>query len=185
MPEGRPNALRASFGGFRAYKGVRYLGIFDTLEQAAVAVAKAGGDPVRDRSKREPAEDFIAKAQVYLDWVVHTGFEPGDTTAAKELRTGMPHLVRAAPATYMLALEGKEAPWSRLLARAFDAVSAKDKITLLQLTSDVKSEFMEAAAIQHRIYPEGARALAASPRPLVIGPREHHHHNYDHRRQIK
>ena len=83
--------------------------------------------------------------------MVDSGYEPGDITAAKELRRGKPYLVRAAPATYQLAIEGKEAPWSRLLVRAYDALTAAEKLQLLLLTSNVRTEFMKAAAIQHRI----------------------------------
>ena len=108
------------------------------------------------------AEDFILKSQKYLDWVVDTGFEPGDLIAAREFRLRRGDLVRGAPVTYQLVLEGKEAPWSRQLEIAYDSLSTRDKSTLLQLTSDVKSEFMQAAAIQHRIY---SKALVGASRP--------------------
>ena len=71
-------------------------------------------------------------------------------------------MVRAAPVTYQLLLEGKEAPWSRQLEIAYDSLSGRDKCILLQLTSDVKSEYMQAAAIQHRIY---TKALLGASRP--------------------
>lgn len=46
--------------------------------------------------------------------------------------------------------------------RAYERLNAEEKLALLMLTSDVKAEYMRAAAIQHRIYCE---ALEAAGRP--------------------
>lgn len=145
------NGIKKRDAIFAVYLGRRYVGTYESLDLAKEAAVAAGGDIEKDRSKRESAGDFLVKSQVYLDWVVNSGYEPGDTTAAKELRKEAPYLVRAAPVTYQLAIEGKEAPWTRLLLRAYKSLSAEDKVQLMQLTSNVDKEFMKAAAIQHRI----------------------------------
>ena len=150
------------FDRYRAFVGGKYCKTHGSLEDAKDAVVTAGGVLERDRSKRMSTEDFILKAQKYLDWVVDTGFEPGDLIAAREFRSKRGDLVRGAPATYQLVLEGKEAPWSRQCEIAYDSLSMREKSTLLQLTSDVKSEFTQAAAIQHRIY---SNALLGASRP--------------------
>ena len=147
---------------YRVFVHSRYAGTHAKLEDAKAAVVTAGGVLVKDRSKRMSAEDFLAKAHKYMDWVVHTGYEPGDLIAAREFRLRRGDLVRGAPVTYQLVIEGKEEPWSRQLEIAYDSLSTRDKSTLLQLTSDVKSEFMQAAAIQHRIY---SKALVGASRP--------------------
>ena len=149
-------------GTYRARVGRKYCNTHGTLEEAKDAVVTAGGVLERDRSKRVSTEDFILKAQKYLDWVVDTGFELGDLIAAREFRSKRGDLVRGGPATYQLVLEGKEAPWSRQCEIAYDSLSMREKSTLLQLTSDVKSEFTQAAAIQHRIY---SKALVGASRP--------------------
>ena len=147
---------------YRVFVHSKYAGTHAKLEDAKAAVVTAGGVLMKDRSKRMSAEDFLVKAHKYMDWVVHTGYEPGDLIAAREFRLKRGDLVRGAPVTYQLVLEGKEAPWSRQLEIAYDSLSMRDKSTLLQLTSDVKSEFMQAAAIQHRIY---SKALVGASRP--------------------
>ena len=147
---------------YRVHVGSKYCKTHWSLKDAKDAVVTAGGTLERDRAKRMSTEDFIVKAQKYLDWVVDTGFEPGDLTAATEFRCKRGDIVRGALATYQLVLEGKEAPWSRQCEIAYDSLSMREKSTLLQLTSDVKSEFMQAAAIQHRIY---SKALLGASRP--------------------
>ena len=147
---------------YRVFVHSKYRSTHTNIAAAKAAVVTAGGVLVKDRSKRMSSEDFIGKAHKYMDWVVHTGYKPGDLIAAREFRMKRGDLVRAAPVTYQLILEGKEAPWSRQLEIAYDSLSMRDKSTLLQLTSDVKSEFMQAAAIQHRIY---SKALVGASRP--------------------
>ena len=147
---------------YRVFVGSKYCKTHGSLKEAKDAVVTAGGVLEKDRSKRMSTEDFIMKARKYLDWVVDTGYEPGDLTAAKEFRIKRGDIVRGAPATYQLVLEGKEAPWSRQCEIAYDSLSMREKSTLLQLTSDVKSEFTQAAAIQHRIY---SKALTGASGP--------------------
>ena len=115
------------------------------------------------RAKRESNADFISKTKMYLDWVIDSGYEPADLTASNEFREQEPHLVRAAPATYQLAIEGQEVPWSRLLVRAYNSLSHTERTKLLLLTSAVPTEFMEAARIQHQIECYALEGAAKAP----------------------
>jgi len=81
-----------------------------------------------------------------------TGFEPADITAHKEFRQSLSCLVRAAPCVYQIAVEGKELPWWQVMSRSYEEVCVADKLTLLQLTSEVEMEWLAAARIQHHIY---------------------------------
>ena len=148
---------------FRAYKSKEYLKTWSSLEEAKQAIVDAGGTVAMVRAKRESNADFISKTKMYLDWVVDSGYEPADLTASNEFREQEPHLVRAAPATYQLAIEGKEAPWSRLLVRAYNSLSHTERTKLLLLTSAVPTEFMEAARIQHKIECYALEGAAKAP----------------------
>ena len=58
---------------------LRYLGIYDSIKSAIEAMRDATGEDVpRDRTKREPIANFLAKADAYPDWVVDVGFVPAD-----------------------------------------------------------------------------------------------------------
>ena len=46
------------------------------------------------------------------------------------------------------------------MVRAYDALAAAEKLQLLLLTSNVRTEFMKAAAIQHRILCTALRGAA-------------------------
>ena len=79
---------------YRVHVGSKYCKTHWSLEDAKDAVVTAGGTLERDRAKRMSTKDFIVKAQKYLDWVVDTGFEPGDLTAATEFRCKRGDIVR-------------------------------------------------------------------------------------------
>ena len=79
------------------FVGSKYCKTHGSLKEAKDAVVTAGGVLEKDRSKRMSTEDFIMKAQKYLDWVVDTGYEPGDLTAAKEFGIKRRDLVRGVP----------------------------------------------------------------------------------------
>ena len=148
---------------YRAYNGREYLGTYDSIADAKQAVVTASGHDVEiDKTKREPLSNFLDKSATYLQWVTDAGFLPADLAAAREYRERAPHLARAAPATYHLCIEGKEAPWWELLLHEHSRLSEGDKIALLQLTSDVPAEFWKAAAIQHRIYCGALRSADSS-----------------------
>ena len=98
-------------GKYRVMQGRNYVGLFDNRSDAVAALAESGAKPAIDRSRREPIEQFSRKFASYLDWAADVGFEPADLAAGKKFRVTCPQLVRAAPATYQLAAEGKEEPW--------------------------------------------------------------------------
>ena len=105
--------------------------------------------------------DMVEKARHYLDWVAQTKYEPGDTTIANSIRGGGNGFIsRAAPCTYMLGIEGKEAPWWGALLQAYHMLSHREKSMLTLLTSDVQAEWMRAAKLQHRVYSEALRAAS-------------------------
>ena len=147
-------------GLYRVFYGRHYIGIYDSLALAKEAVVTVSGHAVvSQRAKREPLHDFIEKSNAYLEWVADVGFQPADFVAACEHRKRAPHLVRVAPATYHLGIEGKEAPWWELLVHEHSRLSDRDKVALTQLTSDVPAEFWKAATVQHRIYCNALRGV--------------------------
>jgi len=149
--------------------GRTYLGVFSSLLEAKDAMTQDGSDLNIDRTRREPIDRFVRKAHIYMDWVVATRFQPADLTNAFEIRSNFRHLVRVAPCTYHLHVEGKEKPWSRRLVQAYADLTESDKMTLAMLTSDVKSEYMRAAQVQHHIY---CTALTAASRPAFRAERK-------------
>ena len=152
---------------FRVMCGRQYVGTYSDINEAQAALEKAQGQKVRTiRSKRESIGEFMAKCVIYFDWVVDVGFEPADLAAAKKFRNKFAELPRAAPATYHLAVEGKEEPWWNILLGEYSRLSAKDKRDLQLLTSEVPGEFQPAATIQHRIY---CNALRKAAKPAVAG----------------
>ena len=147
---------------FRVMAGRTYLGVFPSLQEAMDKMTTNGYELNEDRTRREPMKWFVEKACIYFDWAVATSFEPADFTNAIDIRRTVAHLVRVAPCTYGLHVEGKEKPWSRRLVQAYAGLSASDKMTLTMLTSGVKSECMRAAKVQHHIV---CTALQAASRP--------------------
>ena len=134
---------------------------FASLREAKDFVTSSGLDLIKDRSRREPMTDMVEKARHYLDWVAQTKYEPGDTTIANSIRGGGNGFIsRAAPCTYMLGIEGKEAPWWGALLQAYHMLSHREKSMLTLLTSDVQAEWMRAAKLQHRVYSEALRAAS-------------------------
>ena len=134
---------------------------FASLREAKDFVTSSGLDLIKDRSRREPMTDMVEKARYYLDWVAQTKYEPGDTTIANSIRGGGNGFIsRAAPCTYMLGIEGKEAPWWGALLQAYHMLSHREKSMLTLLTSDVQAEWMRAAKLQHRVYSEALRTAS-------------------------
>ena len=148
-------------GRFRVMAGRDYIGVYGSLSKAKEEMTNNGYGLEVDRTRREPISSFIAKAHTYLDWVVDTSFEPADFTNGIDIRKQYPLLVRVAPCTYQLHIEGKEKPWSRLLVQAYANLSEPEKMVLTLLTSDVRSEYMRAAAVQHRIYCAALKAASS------------------------
>ena len=151
-------------GLYRAFLGRHYLGTHDSLSSAKKAVVTASGREVRPAFGGSPMQEFLTKSRAYLDWVIDVRFEPADLVAARDCRKRTPQLVRAAPATYHLGVEGKEAPWWDALVHEHSQLSERDKISLLQLTSDVPAEFWKAARIQHRMYCNALRGVTCRRR---------------------
>ena len=141
--------------------GARECQVFTTLHEAKDFVTSSGLDLIKDRTKREKMTDMVEKARHYLDWVAQTKYEPGDTTIANSIRGGGNGFIsRAAPCTYMLGIEGKEAPWWGALLQAYHMLSHREKSMLTLLTSDVQAEWMRAAKLQHRVYSEALRTAS-------------------------
>ena len=152
---------------FRVMFGRQYIGTFSDINEGRAALEKAQGTKARTiKSRREKIDEFRAKCDVYLDWAADVGFEPADLAAGKKFRKQCAELPRAAPATYHLAAEGKTEPWWKTLLGEYSRLSAKDKMALQLLTSEVPGEFQPAATVQHRIY---CNALRKSATPAVAG----------------
>ena len=135
--------------------------MFASLREAKDFVTSSGLDLIKDRTKHEKMTDMVEKARHYLDWVAQTKYEPGDTTIANSIRGGGNGFIsRAAPCTYMLGIEGKEAPWWGALLQAYHMLSHREKSMLTLLTSDVQAEWMRAAKLQHRVHSEALRAAS-------------------------
>ena len=146
---------------FRVYIDKTYYGTFKSLRDAKACVSANGGDIIKDRTRREHISAMVAKAKPYLDWVVNMKYEPGDFSIARSIRGGGDGFVaRAAPCTYMLGIEGKEAPWWGALLQAYHMLSHREKSMLTLLTSDVQAEWMRAAKLQHRVYSEALRTAS-------------------------
>ena len=145
----------------RRAQGLTIDRVFPSLREAKDFVTSSGADLIKDRSRREPMTDMVEKARHYLDWVAQTKYEPGDTTIANSIRGGGNGFIsRAAPCTYMLGIEGKEAPWWGALLQAYHMLSHREKSMLTLLTSDVQAEWMRAAKLQHRVYSEALRTAS-------------------------
>ena len=82
--------------------------MFPTLRDAKAEMETQGGEIIKDRAKREPIKDFIAKSRPYLDWVVATKFEPGDYGICKTIRSGWRWILGTGSPLYVHAGRGRQ-----------------------------------------------------------------------------
>ena len=139
-------------GKFKVSKvGGDYIGTADNIPDARRLLKKHRQPIVEVKAHREDVDVYLEKLRAHMMLVKLEELEPGDTTLHNEIRVEHPYLPRSAPCTYMWGIEGKEKPWWQALLSAWGGLPSQEKLTLQQLTSDVHSEFEEAAKIQHKL----------------------------------
>ena len=138
----------------------RYETVVHSKTELKAYFQQKGWKLVVERHRRTTADEFLAMFAIYLTWRADFYWEPAEYTIHHGIRIARPELPVLALCVYALGIEGKEGPfWESLLA-AYDSLSARTKMRLTTLVSDVDAEFMAAAEIMYGIHQKAITSQA-------------------------